>query len=210
MRNASRINDQVSDYYSKKITLHGATPHGVDWNSLESQKMRFEQLIKLFKEDSEILDFGCGYGGLFDFLMEGGFEKIHYTGYDISREMIAQALKRHANEANANWILDMPSDAKFDYVVASGVFNVRLDIDTENWESYIFSTLKELDDLSVSGFAFNLLTTYSDKHLMQDHLYYASPERIFKYCKENFSKSITILHDYPLYEFTTIVRKNIL
>jgi hypothetical protein len=53
------------------------------------------------------------------------------------------------------------------------------------------------------GFAFNLLTTFVD--WKKDVLYYADPMHYFEYCKKNFSRYVTLLHDYPLYEWTLLV-----
>ena len=43
---------------------------------------------------------------------------------------------------------------------------------------------------------------------MRADLYYADPCFLFDYCKRNFAKDVAILHDYSLYDFTLIVRKN--
>ncbi len=61
----------------------------------------------------------------------------------------------------------------------------------------------------LKAFLFNMLTKYSEKEYMRDNLYYADPLFIFDYCKRNFSKQVALLHDYGLYEFTILVKKNI-
>ena len=48
----------------------------------------------------------------------------------------------------------------------------------------------------------------SDKKFMQDNLYYADPLFIFDFCKRNFAKNISLIHDYDLYEFTILVTKD--
>jgi hypothetical protein len=60
-------------------------------------------------------------------------------------------------------------------------------------------------ELSRRGFAFNVLTKYSDPERMRPDLYYADPLFLFNYCKKSF-KSVALLHDYPLYEFTILVK----
>ncbi|KAQ37574.1 hypothetical protein AJ39_03274, partial [Mycobacterium tuberculosis MD14844] len=57
------------------------------------------------------------------------------------------------------------------------------------------------------GFSFNCLTSYSDASKMRDDLYYADPCALFDLCKRRYSKSVALLHDYGLYEFTILVRK---
>jgi hypothetical protein len=72
---------------------------------------------------------------------------------------------------------------------------------------YILETLEKINALSVKGFSFNILTSYSDKEYMKDNLFYADPLFFFDYCKKNFSKNVSLLHDYDLYEFTLLIKK---
>jgi hypothetical protein len=64
-----------------------------------------------------------------------------------------------------------------------------------------------MDDKSDAGFAFNCLTIYSDSDHRKSELYYADPLYLFDYCKKNFSKNVTLLHDYGEYDFTILVKK---
>ena len=52
-----------------------------------------------------------------------------------------------------------------------------------------------------------MLSTYSDVERRRADLYYADPHMVFDYCKRTFSPAVALLHDYPLYEFTILVRK---
>ena len=40
----------VRDYYERKISQFGASPRGVDWNSEESQTLKFEKLSFLLDQ----------------------------------------------------------------------------------------------------------------------------------------------------------------
>lgn len=42
--------DEVANYYSKKLSEHGNTPRGVDWNGEDSQIVRFAQLCKIIDQ----------------------------------------------------------------------------------------------------------------------------------------------------------------
>ncbi|MCW8896652.1 MAG: class I SAM-dependent methyltransferase [Flavobacteriales bacterium] len=205
----NNILKQVNDYYSDKITQNGATPEGVDWNSTESQYLRFKVLSNIIDKDENftVLDYGCGFGSMYDFLKKS-YTNFNYTGYDISQKMIDAALEFYPNDNNSNWLNSLNNSKKYDYTIASGIFNVRLKNSDEKWLNYITETLHKIDNLSKMGFAFNILTKYSDKEYMRDYLYYADPLFLFDYCKKHFSKNVALLHDYNLYEFTIIVRKN--
>jgi hypothetical protein len=64
-----------------------------------------------------------------------------------------------------------------------------------------------MDEISTRGFSFNVLTSYSDEDKKRDYLYYADPLFLFDYCKRHFSRKVALLHDYPIYEFSILVRK---
>ena len=93
-----------------------------------------------------------------------------------------------------------------DYAVASGVFNVKQDADDEAWRTYIWETVADLAALGTRGFAFKRTTSCSDADKRRPDLYYADPLEAFDRCKRTYSRFVTLLHDYPLYEFTIIVR----
>jgi SAM-dependent methyltransferase len=201
---------KVGSYYSSALDRHGATPRGVDWNSEESQRLRFDQLAKLWEGREEevlsILDYGCGYGSLVPYLQERGL-LFAYTGFDISPEMIATARRLHGG-SDASFVSDEAELPTADYAVASGIFNVKLDTPEEAWQEYVLETLERLARLTSRGFAFNVLSRYSDPERRRLDLFYADPLSMFDYCKTRFSKAVALLHDYPLYEFTLLVRRD--
>jgi len=121
--------------------------------------------------------------------------------------MIRAAELRYQNRGQACFVLSSDPERVSDYGVASGIFNVRLDRQDDEWQSYLEATLDSLDRTSRFGFAFNCLTSYSDADKMRDYLYYANPCVLFDLCKRRYSRNVALLHDYGLYEFTILVRK---
>lgn len=198
----------VANYYSEKIAQHGETPRGVDWNSEESQTMRFRKLCKIITKNEafSINDLGCGYGALFNFL-KSQHQDFSYLGIDISENMIQAAMQRNQGNLQARFIISNEPDSLADYGVSSGIFNVCLGRSNTEWHDYIESTLNVLNRTSRIGFAFNCLTSYSDQDKMRDYLYYADPCVLFDLCKRRYSRNVALLHDYGLYEFTILVRK---
>ena len=87
----------------------------------------------------------------------------------------------------------------------SGTFNVRFEANDEVWQAFIKKKLDEIDQFSRRGFAFNLLSTYVD--WKENHLFYGDPSYWFNLCKQKYSKKVSLLHDYPLYEWTIVVKK---
>lgn len=199
--------EHVKSYFDKRIQEHGASPRGADWNGEESQNTRFDQLLKVIETPAfSILDYGCGYGALADYLAQKGFHADYY-GFDILESAIEMARKIHAGRSNMTFTVDGDHLPVCDYTVASGIFNVRGEQSFEDWTNYVISVLHHFDSLSRKGFASNFLTKYSDADRMRADLYYADPLYLFDYCKRNFSKNVALLHDYRIYDFTLIVRK---
>lgn len=206
-KDQQKLLSDVADYYSSKLAQHGETPHGVDWNSEESQMLRFKQLSKIIDKKCHfsVNDLGCGYGSYYDYLSLG-YETFSYSGFDVSEEMIRAANLRYKGNSQVHFELSSEPGQLADYGLASGIFNVRLGRTDEEWWSYLKATLDVLDRTSRLGFAFNCLTSYSDLDKMRNDLYYADPCTLFDLCKRRYSKNVALLHDYGLYEFTILVR----
>ncbi len=202
------ILSQTRQYYDKKLDTYGPSPKGVDWNSVQSQELRFEQLLKVCDTSIPFTlnDYGCGYGALAGY-MTGQNYRFEYRGFDLSVQMIDAAQKKYGDFEHCRFSSDEESLGVADYTVASGIFNVKLETTVEEWKGYMLHTLGKIAKLSKKGFAFNALTEYSDPRFMRDDLFYADPLFLFDFCKRNFSRFVALFHDYPLYEFTVLVKK---
>jgi SAM-dependent methyltransferase len=201
------ITDKVGRYYSGRLREHGASARGADWNSQESQELRFAQLARVLPDrgSCSVIDYGCGYGALVGFLEAAGVD-FDYQGFDVSGDMIERARQDHGGPRR-RYTTSAGELVPAEFTVASGIFNVKLDTDTAAWETYVRHTLSAVDALSTRGFSFNMLTSYSDADRMRGDLYYGDPCIFFDLCKRAFSKQVALLHDYGLYEFTILVRK---
>jgi len=200
--------NKVKNYFIEKLNEHNATHRGVDWNTVESQEIRFSQLLHMIDASKRysLLDFGSGYGGMYDYLVRLG-HKLHYVGYDIVEPMIAKGRELHLNNPDCWFTSNIHEVPVVDYAVVSGAFNMKLDIDFDVWTQVVIKALNQMDKHSSKGIAFNMLTKYSDADRVRPDLYYGDPCFFFDYCKRNFSRNVALLHDYDLYDFTILVRK---
>lgn len=204
------IRSEVARYYTGKLREHGATAQGADWRDDASQRLRFDQLLRVTShaERVDVLDYGCGYGALVDELVCDG-RPFRWVGFDISVEMLDAARSRHGGRTECEFVGDEAALEPSDFAIASGIFNVRLETSESDWQQYIEHTVERLHELSRRGFAFNMLTSYSDADKMRDDLYYADPREWFDRCKRRYSRHVAVLHDYGLWEFTILVRKDV-
>jgi SAM-dependent methyltransferase len=203
---------RIAALYADSLKVHGVDPRSVGWRDEPSQKLRFQKLSQVIDEaargcELRINELGCGYGAMFGYLRdECSLKMFKYYGYDISEDMLACARDVIKDERavflNSDRIL-----YEAEYSFASGIFNVKFDIDEDVWKGYIQETLFNMYEKSKKGFAFNALTTYVD--YKADHLYYADPLALFDFCKKNFSKRVSLLHDYGLWEWTILVKMEV-
>ena len=57
-------------------------------------------------------------------------------------------------KAKCKWYTHLDNKIKFDYVLSSGIFNVKMNFSEEVWKDYITNTLEEINSISNKGFFF--------------------------------------------------------
>jgi SAM-dependent methyltransferase len=198
----------VAAYYSSRLAVYGATSQGVDWNGPTSHDLRHRQFFRLIDNswDASILDLGCGFGDFLRFLRAEGHRGT-YIGYDIAPNMIAEAIRLHGEGVDRQWRVGANPTETADFAIASGIFNVKAGVLTETWTRYVRATIDILAHTGRRGFAFNVLSLSSDPERRRPDLYYADPAEILDYSLIRFGRSVALLQDYGLYEFTLVVRQ---
>ena len=202
------IRQAVADYYGRTLASHGPTSRGVDWRDTSSHQLRHSQFLRLIGDDRDasIADLGCGYGDFLSFLRQAG-HRGDYHGYDVVPAMIASAVSVHQADARAAWTVGhCPAPA--DYVIASGLFNVKQDFADHRWEEYVFETMETMASVARRGWAVNVLSCHSDPDRQRSDLYYGDPVEWLRRATERHGRRVAVLQDYALYEFTLIVRRD--
>jgi SAM-dependent methyltransferase len=194
-------------HYEALLRAHGPGPLGVGWNSQRAQLSRFENLARVLSgapAGSTILDYGCGTGALLDWLRGQGFCG-RYVGFDASETMIGHASAAHPHSVDATFTSDADG-LSADYVLASGVLNLRFDVPDRDWHDYAVGLVDDLRRRAARGFAFNMLSSHSDSDRMRSDLHYADPAWWLDHCLQRYSRRVAILHDYDVWDFTVVVR----
>ena len=206
--NYENVVERLKAHFDERIKQYGAGLQSVDWKSRAAQYNRFRELLKVvdFSQPFSIIDFGCGDGELVRFLQNMNAD-FQYFGFDVSNQMVETARKEFSGSKNCLFSTELKDFPAADYTVASGIFNLKFDAEDEDWKKYIRTTISQMNALSYKGFAFNALTSYSDVEFRRADLFYADPLFWFDFCKRNVSRFVSLLHDYPEYDFTIIVRK---
>jgi SAM-dependent methyltransferase len=199
----------LNQHYSRLLEEHGDTPQAVQWGDKQTQERRMEILSQVGDLSSaKVLDFGCGTGHMLTFLRHHLRFTGEYVGYDLSAKMIATAQNKFPEiRFEKRDILAEGISEEFDYILINGVFNNRI---IDNWR-IMTALLQIIFARTRLGLAFNALSSYVDYSAPE--LFYVSPERVFRYCKEELSPCVTLKHDYMIkpgivpFEFTVYAYK---
>src|SRR5262245_3662167 len=107
--------DRIAGYYDRLVAKHGHDPRACDYGGPQSQQRKFEVLAEVTDlTDCAVLDVGCGFADWADFV-RARFERVRYTGIDVSPEMVAAASELHPDlDLRLCNILDLPAEEQFD------------------------------------------------------------------------------------------------
>jgi SAM-dependent methyltransferase len=204
------IEAAVAGYYSRALAVHGPTHRGVDWSSRDSQELRFATLLDGVDwcGAPRLLDFGCGCGALAAYL-DGLGVSCDYTGYDVAPEMVRSARRVVGERADRRFTSDPTTLDATDHVLASGIFNVKLDVPANDWQRYVEETIAALGALSRRRLAFNMLPPASSPQLERADLHYADRDAVVELCVATLgADDVAVREHYGLWEFTVVANWN--
>jgi len=207
------------DYFEDLLSKHGDSYLALDWNSPQSQRLRFEVLREIFiygrkAHNISVLDLGCGFGDLFGFFKVEKLlknHKIHYTGYDIAPKIIQLAKKKYSDARfEVKDILQDRHVPSFDYVFASGIFNIRTN-DVVSHLEQVKNMLLRMYDLANCGIAVNFLSEGAlpladPQDVNSGQYFYFKPEEILNFARFVCSRYV-LRHDYHPGDFTVFMLK---
>jgi SAM-dependent methyltransferase len=180
----------------------------VDWSCTATQWLRFVQLLRICPSGSpfSLIDLGCGYGALATFLAEHRRRTdVEYLGVDLCSQMVRRGRRRYRGNSRVRFVVGRNLSQPADYVVASGIMNVMLDFPRLTWEKFVRTMLFDMHRMSRLGFAVNFLTKPGPQS-RPGQLYCTTARRWARFCERELGRSIEILDDYGLQEFTLLAR----
>ena len=204
------LNKQISNIYNKRFDNHNNTPKGVFWNSKLSQDLRLNIILdKILKnaksEEFSIADIGCGYGRLYEIIIERNLDnKVQYYGFDINQRLI-NFCKNNKDFEHVEFAINTCPFIKTDYVVMSGTYNLAPTNNILLWEDYIIKNLTSNWKLVKKALIFNCLI--KEKREINKALYYTELSWIKKICERNFCDPEVIKHNLLKDDITIILKK---
>jgi SAM-dependent methyltransferase len=194
----------VVAHYEARLREFGPSARGVDWKDEASQSLRFQVLCSSCElSGASLLEVGAGVGHLHDFLARRSAD-VRYTGIDLSAAMVEAARRRLPGvRFERRDLLDWATSERWDAVLCSGLFHVKLDAPDDAWREFVREMLRRMYARSRRVVAFNLMSDQVD--FRSPLLHYADPSEIFEFCRRELSRHVAIRHDYPLHEFSVHV-----
>lgn len=191
----------IMHYHRRRIDVfEGGTVGALGWRRVESQVKRFEVIASIGDLSGRtLLDAGCGYGDLKEFL-DQRFSGFTYIGIDQMPEFIAEAKARYANHPDTHFsqtdftTVDFPS---VDFVIASGALGYRCDD-----PNFYTDMIRKMYQAATQAFVFNMLdaTRFPNHQLLVGH----DRDEIAAFCR-TLSPRVTVTTDYLEDDFTVFM-----
>jgi SAM-dependent methyltransferase len=183
--------------YAARYREFGYDPRTLGWHK-GRQRVRFAAALETVgTRFGSLLDVGCGFGDLFGYLRDRGWQG-NYLGVDICPELLDEGRKRFGPRGAQFECIDLSSESlafSADVAVALGVFNHRLKGD--NLE-FVAQMLHALWAHSTQAMLVDFLSTTADRP--KPDLFHADPDVILRMAL-GYSKRVRLEHSYMPFEF---------
>ena len=212
----SEISEGMIKRYSDRYKNLGYDVKTLGWGNTEQQHYRFSQVVNspVSFDNKTILDIGCGFGDLGQFLINEKVGIRSYLGIDINPDLIREASDRWKDQPKfsfsvANIIEDSINEQLADIGVMLGVLNLNFKDKLDNLEysreviTRAYGLVKEalvVDFLSASRF---------EGYPKEDFVFYHEPLQMLEFAM-SLSNKVVLKHEYapiPQKEFMLIIFK---
>lgn len=139
-------------FYTSAMELHGVSAKGVNWNSSESQNLRFKVILELLPQNLHqfsLADAGCGFGDFYLYIKKENRAPKEYIAIDSIQKMVDIAKERTKSHAIVADICKEPLPSA-SYYICSGAMNTL-----DSFETHLF--MRNCYQSSQRGFIFNIL-----------------------------------------------------
>jgi SAM-dependent methyltransferase len=195
--------EYVITFFSRRLERFGDVPEALAWSGA-GRDARYRSLLDIDESlaGKKVLDFGCGTGDFYGFLIERGIQ-VKYTGLDLNGDMISMAKTKYPECTFRTFDIDQDDlDEDYDYIFLCGVFNLRV----KGLDGTIRETMKKLYRHCRVSMAFNGLSAHDPQKSFE--LNYLSPEEIFRFAVKELSPHVMLRHDRIPYDFSLFVYRH--
>jgi SAM-dependent methyltransferase len=198
--------------YKKRYQEFGKDEKTLGWTK-GKQKIRFEVLTSQWDlEGSTILDIGCGFGDLYEYLKKDKkIKNLTYVGIDIVDDLINEANNLFKDDSNTTFILgdftqlykDIQEKYNIDYIFISGTFNFKL-YNQSNY-NFVFTILENAFKIAKFGVASDFLSSNID--FKNDLNFHMNLGTLYEF-STTLTRNIILRHDYMPFEYSIFLNKD--
>ncbi|PFG57829.1 methyltransferase family protein [Vibrio sp. ES.051] len=194
---------KIANYHRKRYRQFGNDrARALGWQDKYSQISRFEALCRGLNLDAtSILDIGCGYGDLLEFVELSGQSPKRYIGIDQQKRFVSDARKRNFRTPSDFICGDFSRFVlpRCDYVFASGSLNYQ----SAN-KSHTIEMIEKMYCVAEKGCAFNLLdeAKLPSMRMLASH----NKEGVLRYCRL-LCPDAKLVEGYSEHDFTIVMIK---
>ena len=196
---------RVVAFYEAELARHGPDdPRSLHWNSAHTQRARFDVLFEVGDwPGRSVADLGCGLGDLYGYLQQRGLKldragegagpsAVRYTGFDITPKLVEAACAKYPGGCFLLMdVLESGFPERYDYVVASGTFSLRV----KGHRQFLERAVEAMFRAAKEAVAFNFLGPSSYQNEEEDFYFGSQPAPIVDFCR-TLSSSVVLREGY--------------
>lgn len=199
--------DNIRNGYAEMFRKHGVSSDAM-YMPKGRHEIRYRPLLDyLFRNpDCTVLDYGCGLGYLLEYILESDIQ-CDYQGVDFVAEFINSCRSRLGAHGRFD-IIDpkAPLSGTYDFVFASGVFNLATSSDQYTSLTYVKERISELFNACKNLLIVDFLSPHVD--FSQDGAQHVDYREIVDWFVPKLTRRWMIRHDLLPYEYTLILYRN--
>lgn len=190
--------------YTNRLNTFGYSPETLGWGKNGRQDIRFSVLSQsiITTPNCSVLDIGCGFADLYTYLLNKGWNG-RYVGTDLVPSLLKIAKEKNPDLELYNYdIEEAKTLGKFDFVVASGIFNAKLK-NTDN-KKHIINSLTSMLEIAQNIVCVDFMSTYVD--FQKEGSWHTDPAWLISQINE-LTKRFSLRYDYMPFEFAVFLYK---
>lgn len=190
--------------YLRRFRKYGVDPRSLKWQSRKAAEQRYREIVSLVEfKGKDILDVGCGFGGIIPFITSRT-AKFSYTGVDSVSQFIFEAKKLYPKHAFIKEdYFAKPLGKKFDIIIANGSLNSNIADNLAFRKKAIVTMFANAKEAVV----FNMAGGYPQpKTAKGSNVWFADARVIEKFCK-GLSRNLTFINHPGRREFSVVLRR---
>ena len=192
--------ERMLSFYDTLLDNYGVDDaRSLGWYNDSTKNIRYQILCEVGDlNNHSVLDVGCGFGDLFDFIKKKNIN-FTYKGIDINSNMINKAIKKYQNAQFETIDFGVfNKDEKYDYVFCSGGLSFMV----PDYKQFYFEYVEKMFECSKIAVVFNMLNRNNNNKPEDDEIFATySTEEVLDFCLKLTDK-VTIRENYLSNDFS--------